>query len=52
MSQFWINFIFVIGSFVVYTWIAVWARARSTREFYIAGGNVPPSLNGMATAAD
>lgn len=52
MSQFVINLIFVLGSFAVYTWIAIWARAKSTKEFYIAGGNVPPSLNGMATAAD
>lgn len=52
MSQFWINFTFVIGSFVIYTWIAVWARARTTREFYIAGGEVNPVVNGMATAAD
>ncbi|VUZ26113.1 Cation/acetate symporter ActP [uncultured Comamonas sp.] len=52
MSQFWINFIFVIGSFVVYTAIALWARAKSTREFYIAGGEVNPVVNGMATAAD
>lgn len=52
MSQFAINLIFVLGSFALYTWIAIWARAKSTKEFYIAGGNVPPSLNGMATAAD
>lgn len=52
MSQFVINFIFVLGTFAVYTGIAVWARARSTREFYIAGGEVHPVLNGMATAAD
>ena len=52
MSQFWINFTFVIGSFVIYTAIAVWARAKSTREFYIAGGEVNPVMNGMATAAD
>ena len=52
MSQFWINFIFVIGSFIIYTAIAVWARAKSTREFYIAGGEVNPVMNGMATAAD
>ena len=52
MSQFWINFIFVIGSFVIYTAIALWARAKSTREFYIAGGEVNPVMNGMATAAD
>jgi cation/acetate symporter len=52
MSQFAINMIFVLGSFVIYTWIAVWARAKSTREFYIAGGEVNPVMNGMATAAD
>lgn len=52
MSQFMINLLFVAGSFVIYTWIAVWARAKSTREFYIAGGNVHPVMNGMATAAD
>ncbi|NMG04367.1 sodium:solute symporter family protein [Azoarcus taiwanensis] len=52
MSQFAINLIFVIGSFTLYTGIAIWARARSTREFYIAGGNVHPTVNGMATAAD
>ncbi|MDO5693859.1 MAG: sodium:solute symporter family protein [Pseudomonadota bacterium] len=52
MSQFWINFIFVIGSFIIYTWIAIWARAKTTREFYIAGGEVNPIINGAATAAD
>jgi len=52
MSQFAVNFIFVIGSFVLYLAIALWSRARSTREFYIAGGTVHPTLNGMATAAD
>lgn len=52
MSQFAINMIFVLGSFAIYTWIAVWARAKSTREFYIAGGEVHPVMNGMATAAD
>ena len=52
MSQFAINLIFVLGSFALYTWIAIWARAKTTKEFYIAGGNVPPAMNGMATAAD
>lgn len=52
MSQFAVNLLFVLGSFVIYTWIAVWARAKSTREFYIAGGEVHPVMNGMATAAD
>ena len=52
MSQFMINMLFVAGSFAIYTWIAIWARAKSTRECYIAGGEVHPVLNGMATAAD
>ncbi|OEY67294.1 sodium:solute symporter family protein [Marinobacter sp. X15-166B] len=52
MSQFAINLIFVAGSFLIYTKIAIWARAKTTREFYIAGGEVKPVFNGMATAAD
>ena len=39
-------------SFALYIGIAIWARAGSTSEFYAAGGNVGPRLNGMATAAD
>ena len=45
-------YIFVIGSFILYIGIAVWARAGSTKEFYVAGGGVGPKVNGMATAAD
>ncbi len=52
MSQFWINLIFVGGSFALYFGIAIWARAGSTKEFYVAGGGVHPVMNGMATAAD
>ena len=52
MSQFAINMIFVLGTFAIYSAIAVWARAKNTRDFYIAGGEVHPTLNGMATAAD
>ena len=52
MSQFAINMIFVGMSFVLYIGIAVWARAGSTKEFYVAGGGVGPVPNGMATAAD
>ena len=52
MSQFVINMIFVLGTFAIYSAIAVWARAKNTRDFYIAGGEVHPTLNGMATAAD
>lgn len=39
-------------SFAVYIGIAIWSRAGSTNEFYIAGGGVSPLANGMATAAD
>ncbi len=43
----------IVGlTFLLYIGIAVWARAGSTSEFYVAGGGVPPVLNGMATAAD
>lgn len=52
MSQFAINLIFVSGSFALYIAIAIWARAGSTKEFYVAGGGVNPVMNGMATAAD
>ncbi len=39
-------------SFALYIGIAIWARAGSTSEFYVAGGSVNPVMNGMATAAD
>ncbi|UOP04368.1 sodium:solute symporter family protein [Conchiformibius kuhniae] len=52
MSQFWINLVFVGASFALYFGIAIWARAGSTKEFYVAGGGVHPVLNGMATGAD
>ena len=43
----------VVGfTFAIYIGIAVWARAGSTKEFYVAGGGVHPVANGMATAAD
>ncbi len=43
----------VVGlSFALYIGIAIWARAGSTSEFYVAGGSVNPVMNGMATAAD
>jgi len=52
MSQYWINMMFVGASFLLYIGIAIWARAGSTKEFYVAGGGVHPVTNGMATAAD
>ncbi|MEM1215209.1 MAG: sodium:solute symporter family protein, partial [Bacteroidota bacterium] len=43
----------IVGiTFAIYIGVAIWARAGSTAEFYVAGGGVPPILNGMATAAD
>ena len=44
--------IFVVLTFGLYTAIAWWTRASSTREFYVAGKGVSPLANGMATAAD
>ena len=49
--QYWI-WIAVGLSFTLYIGIALWSRASSTSEFYIAGGGVHPIANGMATAAD
>ncbi|MGA1862242.1 cation acetate symporter [Deferribacter thermophilus] len=43
----------IVGlTFALYIGIAIWSRAGSTKEFYVAGGGVHPVLNGMATAAD
>ena len=47
-----LTFLIVGASFALYIAIAVWARAGSTQEFYVAGGGVHPIANGMATAAD
>ena len=47
-----LTFLIVGATFAVYIGIAFWARARSTNEFYIAGGDIHPVANGMATAAD
>ena len=47
-----LTFIIVGLSFALYIGIAIWARAGSTNEFYVAGGGVPPLANGMAIAAD
>ena len=46
------TFVMVGLSFAVYIGIAVWSRASSTSEFYVAAARIPPVLNGMATAAD
>ncbi|MAZ93079.1 MAG: cation acetate symporter [Bacteroidales bacterium] len=49
--QYWI-WIAVGLSFSLYIGISIWSRARSTKEFYVAGSGVNPIANGMATAAD
>jgi cation/acetate symporter len=46
------TFLIVGASFALYLGIAVWSRAGSSSEFYVAGGGVPPLANGMATGAD
>ncbi|MEQ8580241.1 MAG: sodium:solute symporter family protein [Marinoscillum sp.] len=46
------TFLIVGLTFALYIGIAIWARAASTNDFYIAGGGVSPLANGMATAAD
>ena len=46
------TFVIVGLSFALYIGLAIWSRARSTGDFYVAGSNVHPVVNGMATAAD
>lgn len=46
------TYILVGISFALYIGIAIWSRAGSTSDFYVAGGGVSPLANGMATAAD
>ena len=52
MSTQLLTYLFVGASFALYIGIAIWSRAGSTRDFYVAGGGVNPVVNGMATAAD
>ncbi len=47
-----LTFIIVGLSFALYIGIAIWSRAGSTNDFYVAAGGVHPVANGMATAAD
>jgi len=50
-SEFW-TYLLVGITFSLYVGIAIWSRAQSTKEFYVAGGGIHPIINGMATAAD
>ncbi len=47
-----LTYLVVGATFGLYIGIAIWARAGSTKEFYVAGGGIHPVANGMATAAD
>ncbi|HAN28348.1 MAG TPA: cation acetate symporter, partial [Haliea salexigens] len=47
-----LTYLVVGASFALYIGIAIWSRAGSTKDFYVAGGGVHPVANGMATAAD
>ena len=47
-----LTFLVVGATFALYIGIAIWARASTTKEFYVAGTGVHPIANGMATAAD
>lgn len=49
--QYW-TYLIVGLTFALYIGIAIWSRAGSTKEFYVAGGGISPLANGMATAAD
>jgi len=46
------TYILVGVTFALYIGIAIWSRAGTTKEFYVAGGGISPLANGMATAAD
>ena len=52
MTSTTLTYLFVGLSFALYIGIAIWSRAGSTKDFYVAGGGVHPVANGMATAAD
>jgi len=47
-----LTYLFVGATFALYIGIAIWARASTTSEFYVAGKGINPVANGMATAAD
>jgi len=52
MGEIFWTYFWVVLTFATYIGIAIWARAGSTNDFYVAGHDVHPMINGMATAAD
>ena len=52
MESTYITYVIVFATFALYIGIAIWARAGSTSEYYVANKGIHPVANGMATAAD
>ncbi|AMO58161.1 sodium:solute symporter [Endozoicomonas montiporae] len=52
MSTAMMTYLFIGATFALYIGIAIWSRAGSTKEYYVAGKGVHPVANGMATGAD
>lgn len=52
MSVEFLTLIFVVITFGLYIYVGWWARVKDTKQFYVAGNEVPTVANGMAVAAD
>ena len=50
--RFWLGYLFLFTTIVVYAGIGVLSRTTDVDEYYVAGRRIPPVFNGMATAAD
>ncbi len=50
--RFWLGYLFLFSTIVVYAFIGVFSRTSDVSEYYVAGRRVPALFNGMATAAD
>lgn len=50
--RFWLGYLFLFATIVVYAFIGVFSRTSDVSEYYVAGRRVPALFNGMATAAD
>ena len=52
VPRFWLGYLFLFATIVVYAGIGVFSRTSDVSEYYVAGRRVPALFNGMATAAD
>ncbi|MFM8464192.1 MAG: cation acetate symporter, partial [Burkholderiaceae bacterium] len=50
--RFWLGYLFLFSTIVVYAAIGVFSRTSDVDEYFVAGRRIPPLFNGMATAAD